>query len=303
MTKNIQIATMRDSYDHIISADRKFSSDEIVIITIKYDMTKDSKYQKEITNGIKKVGEYTKLVNSKLHKEETIAVKDKSTFYEIISECVDIILKFYEKDDTILINLTEGSFLLNGALHYAGTIVKSFYNIGLSIIISEIIGNETVSFDQEQLLTSSIWEIISTKDKPLILDCIELGMNVEEMAVILDVSPGTISNWLHSLEENGLINISKRNRELTDIGMLVNKITGRERMFILISKYEKVVSKYLKNGLTVEEIAKKIGISKNMAEKWIKTKDAQNRFESVYKQIKGDLRREIVQKLLILKQE
>lgn len=303
MTKNIQIATMRDSYEHIIKADRKFSSDEIVIITIKYDITKDSKYHKEITNGIKKVGEYTKLVNSKLHKEETIVVKDKSTFYEIISDCVDIILKFYEKDDTILINLTEGSFLLNGALHYAGTIVKSFYNIGLSIIISETIGNETVSFDQDQLLTSSIWEIISTKDKPLILDCIELGMNVEEMAVILDVSPGTISNWLHSLEENGLLNISKRNRELTDIGMLVNKITDRERMFILISKYEKVVSKYLKNGLTVEEIAKKIGISKNMAEEWIKTKDAQNRFESVYKQIKGDLRREIVQKLLILKKE
>jgi transposase len=303
MTKNIQIATMRDSHDHIIRADRKFSSDEIVIVTIKYDITKDSKYHKEISNGIKKVSEYTKLVNSKLHKVETVTVKDKSTFYEIISSCVDIILKFYEKDDVILINLTDGSFLLNGALHYAGTIVKSFYSIDLSILISETIGNENVSFDQEQLLTSSIWEIISTKDKPLILDCIELGMNVEEMAIILDVSPGTISNWLHSLEENGLLNISKRNRELTDIGMLVNKITDRERMFILTSKYEKVVSKYLKDGLTVEEIAKKIGISKNMVEEWIKTKNTQNRFESVYKQIKGELRREIVQKLLILKKE
>ena len=85
--------------------------------------------------------------------------------------------------------------------------------------------------------------------------------------------------------------------------MLVNKITDRERMFILISKYEKIISKYLEKGLSIEEIAKKIGISKNMIEDWIKTKDVQNRFESVYKQIKGELRREIVQKLLILKKE
>lgn len=303
MPKKIHLATILNSYDNIIKADRMFSSDELVLIAIESDFSKDSKFYNQIITDYNKIKDYAKLVNSKVHKIETVRVREQNTFYDIISKCVDIILKYHNRGDKLLLTITEGKFLLNGAFHYAGTIVKSFYNIDLTILISEYVGTEIITFEQEQLLTSSIWALISTKDKPLILDCIELGMNVEEMSIILDVSPGTISNWLHALESNKIITINKRERELTEIGFLISKITDRERISVLASKYRDIITILLKNGLSTKEIADRIGISTKMLEMWIETKDIDKRIESIHKHVKGELRNNVIQNLLKLKKE
>ena len=303
MGKNIQIATLRDKYEHVIKVDRTFGSDEIILVVIAADLEEKSEYKEKIEQNIEKIRNYTELVQSKLGEIETINLRDNNTFYEIISKCIDIILKHYQPEDKMVITFTEGSFTLNGALHYAATIVKSFYNIDLIINITEEIGGTTISHIQEQLITSSIWSLISTKDKTLILDCIQTGMNVEEMALVLDVSPGTISNWIHQLVENDIIELSKRDRKLTNLGKLVSKITERERVIIFTNKYEPIISKYLEEGQSSEQIAKKFKLPVDKITYWIDTFPDESVYESIRKELTTSERYRMIKLLLELKKE
>ena len=303
MTKNIQIATIRDKYEHIIKVDRTISSDEIILVVIESDISEGSKYKEIIEQNIDKIKSYAVLVKSNFKEVETVNLKNKNTFYEIISECVDIILKHHEASNKIILTLTDGSFLLQGALLYAGTLVKSFYNIDLMIQITEEIDDDYITHDQQQLITSSIWDLISTKDKPLIIDCIEAGMNVEEMASVLDVSPGTISNWIHLLEENEILTINKRKRELTEVGKLVEKITERERLIILASKYKKIISRFLEKGMKGKEISEKLEISEDLANKWIDVLQNKVRFEKIRRYIDSSYRIQMMDKILEIKRK
>lgn len=303
MTKNIQIALIREKYEHVIKIDRTISSDEIVLLVIESDISEGSKYKEIIEQNIDKIKSYADLVKTTVKAIEIVNLKNKNTFYEIISECVDIILKHYEYNDKIILTLTDGSFLLQGALHYAATIVKSFYDIDLMINITEELGEETITHIQQQLITSSIWALISTKDKPLIIDCLEAGMNVEEMASVLDVSPGTISNWIHLLEENKILTISKRKRELTEIGKLVAKVTERERSIIMVSKYKDLVSQLVGQGMKIQEISKKLEISEDMVNKWLEIKQDKNEYEKTHRYIDSSERIKIVDKILEIKKK
>ena len=303
MPKKIQIATLRDKYEHVIQVDRTFGSDEIVLIVIKSDLEPDSGIKDKIEENIEKIKNYSELVKTNLKNIETIDIKALKTFYEVISKCVDLILQQYEPDDKMVVTLTEGPFTLAGALHYAATLVKSFYNIDLIINITDEIDDTIINHIQEHLVTSSILSLISTKDKTLILDCIQTGMNVEEMALVLDVSPGTISNWIHQLVENDIIQLSKRDRKLTDLGKLVSKITERERVVIFANKYEPIISKYLEEGQSFEQIAKRFKLPIDKVTYWIETFPDESIYESIRKELTISERYRMIKLLLELKKE
>ena len=301
MTKKLQIATLRDKYEHVIQVDRTFGSDEIILLIIKSDIEDDSNLKQKINDNIQKIRDYSELVKSNLRMIEEIDLKNMKTVYEVISKCVDIILKHSVYNDKVVVTLTEGSFTLNGALHYAATIVKGFYDIDITINITEEIGGESISHIQEKLITSSIWNLISTKDKPLILDCIAVGMNVEEMALVLDVSPGTISNWMHLLEENDILEISKRERKLTNLGKLVAKVTERERVKVFANKYRPIISKQLAEGKTYKQLAKIYDIPEGMLKQWLDSFPDESVYASIQETLSYDEMKKKIKMLLEMK--
>ena len=221
MKEIIQIAPLKTNFQRIIDFDRLYPSAKIVVFVAKCDTEKDSKNYSFIEKSLGKLREYCQLAQIQFSMK-VIDYENKTDLMDVIFDLVRALILDYEEDCNYYLNLGDNSLLMNVALIQATQLLKSTLNSDAFVFIKEELKDQEITFEQN--IPSSYEALVTNPVSLDLLTSIDDGKTLEQIKEVLQISLGSISNYMKHLKELGLITINGHTRSLTNLGRIIRQI-------------------------------------------------------------------------------
>ena len=221
MEKIIQITPLKSNFQRIIDFDRLIPSTKIVVFIAKSDTEKKTKNYDFIEKSLRKLREYCELTQIQFNMQ-VIDCANKDNLLDVILDFTRALIIDYEPGFSYKLNLGDTSLLMNIALIQAAQLVSSISGANFTLFVQEEIKDNLKIFDQK--IISSLESLVTEPVSLELLDGIEQGKNLEELKDILELSLGSVSNYIKQLKELGLIEVHGHSRSLTQLGSIVKSI-------------------------------------------------------------------------------
>ncbi len=207
---NIQIVSFALVPQHIYIATKYFHTEKLILI-LSDEKVSNEKQKEELKSKMAEVIDFCEKLGIKLQE---IKVNYKN-FMSMTLKLAKLMRKF-EKEDNILLNLSGGRRAIPISLIYASMFVNIIKNLRIQCVVIP----EDGTYSPFTLIPSYFPDDIDIK---LMLK-ITKNLTLTAMETDLGIKQPTISFRLKRLEKYGYIIIDGRKRELTDIGKIIIQI-------------------------------------------------------------------------------
>ena len=208
---NIQIVSFALVPQHIYIATKYFHTEKLILI-LSDEKVSNEKQKEELKSKMAEVIDFCEKLGIELQE---IKVNYKN-FMSMTLKLAKLMRKF-DKEDKILLNLSGGRRAISISLIYA----SMFANIIKNLRIQCVVIPEDGTYSPFTLIPSYFPDDIDIK---LMLK-ITKNLTLTAMETDLGIKQPTISFRLKRLEKYGYLIIDGRKRELTDIGKIIIQIT------------------------------------------------------------------------------